>query len=185
MASEKTKSVIIVSVVVLVALLVLGGLTFVGLKLRAQSARKRALAELKASNPVEYYLLHTPMTLTDEQLRSGLVGTWQMKGLMNRQTGDFIFLPEHNGYFKTWTLTNWFIVTYDQYSNALYTAGGHYTLAGDNYTESIETGTGLMERSVGAHPKYKIRLDGNMYYQMSAKPPRNGNPLEEMWQRVE
>jgi hypothetical protein len=76
-------------------------------------------------------------------------------------------------------------VTYDQSSNALYTAGGRYTLEGDNYTESIEVATGFMERSLGAHPKYKIRVDGDMFYQMSAKPPKNGSPLEEMWQRVE
>lgn len=185
MKSEKAKSAIIVGVVALVVVLVLGGMTVLILKLHAQSVNAKELAELKESNPVEYYLLHTANTLSEEQLKNQLVGTWQMKGLLNRGTGEFIFLPEHNGYFKTWTLTNWSIVTYDQSSNELYTAGGHFTLQDDNYTEYIEKATGFMERSLGAHPKYKIRVVGDNYYQMSAKPPRNGNPLEEAWQRVE
>lgn len=185
MASEKAKTAVIIGVIALIVLLVFGGLAVFFLKVHAQTVKARALADLKESNPVEYYLLHTTNTQSPEVLRSRMAGTWQMRGLMNRQTGEFIFLPEHNGYFKTWTLTNWSIVTYDQYSNELYTAGGHYTLQGDLYTESIETATGMMERALGAHPKYKIRVEGDMYYQMSAKPPKNGNPLEEMWQRVE
>ena len=40
-----------------------------------------------------------------------------------------------------------------------------------------------MTQYLGAHPSFKIRLDGDTYYQMSAG--RNSNPLEEMWQRVQ
>ena len=185
MASDKTKTAIIIGVVALVVILVLGGITLAGLKMRAQMVQRKQLDELKATKPVEYYILHTANTQSADALRSAIVGTWHMKGLMNRQTGEFIFLPEGNGYFKMWTLTNWSIVTYDQYSNVLYTAGGRYTLTGDNYVESVELATGWMTRYLGAHPQYRIRVDGDMYYQMSAKPPKTGSPLEEMWQRVE
>jgi hypothetical protein len=79
------------------------------------------------------------------------------------------------------TLTNWAIVAYDAGSNILYSASGHYTLHGDNYTESIEAATGMMTRYLGARPAFKIRVDGDNYYQMgSGKNPS----IEEVWQRV-
>jgi galactose mutarotase-like enzyme len=74
-------------------------------------------------------------------------------------------------------------VTYGLFSNVQYTASGHYTLQGDNYTESIEAATGQMTQYLGNHPAFRIRVDGDTYYQMTAG--RNTNPLEEMWQRVQ
>ena len=183
MATERTRTAVILGTVIFVVALILGGLTLLALKIRAQAAQRRALAELKAAHPVEYYILHTPPAQNAEDTRSAMLGTWEMAALRNRQTGDFLFLPPHNGYFKTWTPTNWSIITYDQFSNVQYTASGHYTLEGDNYTESIEAATGMMTRYLGAHPKFKIRVDGDNYYQMSAG--KNPNPLEEMWRRVE
>jgi hypothetical protein len=185
MAPEKTRTLVIACAVGVVVLAVLGGLTVVGLKIRTKVAQKRQLEELKSEKPVEYYVLHTANTQSEDELKNRMVGTWEMRGLMNRQTGEFIFLSDHSGYFKSWTLTNWSIVTYDFFSNVQYTASGHYTLKGDIYTESIEEATGMMTRYLGAHPQFKIRVDGDKYYQMTAKPPKNANPLEEMWQRVE
>jgi hypothetical protein len=163
--------------------LVLGGLTVIALKMRAHAAQRRALEELKARNPVEYFILHTPLTQTGDDLRKAMVGTWKLAAHLNRQTGDFTVLVQRAGHFKTWTLTNWSSVTYDLYSNVSYTASGHYTLQGDNYTESIEAATGQMTQYLGNHPAFRIRVDGDNYYQMSAG--RNSNPLEEMWQRVQ
>ena len=182
MASEKTKTAVIVGIVALIAVLIFGGVTFFILKIRAQAVQQRELAELKADNPVEYYVLHTPLTQREDQLRSGMVGTWQLMGAKSRRTGDFVLLQTPNLYLKMFTLTNWAIVTYDTDSNVLYTASGHYTLQGERYTESIEAATGMMTRYIGAHPKFLIRLDGDKYYQMGA----GKNPsIEEMWQRVE
>jgi hypothetical protein len=138
---------------------------------------------LKADNPVEYYVLHTPMVQSESGLRDEMVGTWQLMGAKSQRTGGFVFLQPGGGYyFKSFTLTNWAIVTYDGDSNVLYSAGGHYALQGDSYTESIEAATGMMTQFLGAHPKFRIRLDGDKYYQMGA----SKNPsIEEMWQRVE
>jgi len=183
MATERTRTAVIVGTVIFVVALVLGGLTILGLKIRAHAAQRRALEELKAANPVEYYIQHTPLTQTGDDLRSAMLGTWELRGAMNRQAHQFIFVPARSGYFKSWTATNWSIVTYDMFSNVQYTASGHYTLQGDNYTESIEAATGQMTRYLGAHPKFIIRVDGDSYYQMSAG--KNSNPLEEMWQRVQ
>ena len=181
MASEKTKTGIIIGTVALVAVFVLGGLMFLLIKVRAHVVQARALAQLKADNPVEYYVLHTPPATSEDGLKSEMVGTWRLAGAKSRQTGEFVYLLPGNFYFKSFTLTNWGIVTYDAFSNVLYTASGHYTLHGDNYTESIEAATGMMTRYIGTHPKFIIRLDGDKYYQMGA----GKNPsIEEMWQRV-
>ena len=183
MATERTRTAVILGAVILVVALVFGGLTFLAFKIRAQAAQRQALEELKAANPVEYYIQHTPLTQSGDDLRNAMVGTWELRGTRNRQAGQFIFVPAHSGYFKTWTLTNWSIVTYGLFSNVQYTASGHYTLQGDNYTESIEAVTGQMTQYLGNHPAFRIRVDGDTYYQMTAG--RNSNPLEEMWQRVQ
>ena len=183
MATEQTRSALIVGTVIFVVVLVLGGLAMLGLKIRAQTAQRRALEKLKAANPIEYYIQHTPLTQTGDDLRNALVGTWELVGAKSRRTGGFVTLMSPQNYHKTFTLTNWAIVTCDNNSNVLYTASGHYTLQGDNYTESIEAATGQMTQYLGAHPSFKIRLDGDTYYQMSAG--RNANPLEEMWHRVQ
>ena len=138
---------------------------------------------MKTANPVEYYILHTPMAQTGDDLRNAMVGTWELTGAKSARTGGFVRLMSPQNYHKTFTLTNWAIVTCDSNSNVLYTASGHYTLQGDNYTESIEAATGQMTQYLGAHPAFRIRVDGDTYYQMSAG--RNSNPLEEMWQRVQ
>ena len=150
-------------------------------KVRAHMVHARALADLKADNPVEYYVLHTPMVQTEDELKNDMVGTWQLAGARSRTTGKFVFLQSPVSYHKMFTLTNWAIVTYDADSNILYSASGHFTLHGDSYTESIEAATGSMTQYLGAHPAFKIRVDGDNYYQMGA----GKNPsIKEMWQRV-
>ena len=183
MATERTKTATTLGVLALAALLVVGGLGFLAFKLHAKAAREKALAELKQRNPVEYFILHTAKTQSDDELKNQMVGTWELRGNRNRQAGQFNFIPARSGFLKTWTLTNWSIVTYDFFSNVQYTASGHYTLQGDLYTEAIEAATGQMTQYLGAHPSFRIRLDGDTYYQMSAG--KNANPLEEMWQRVQ
>jgi hypothetical protein len=181
MASEKTKTGIIVGIVALVAVLVLGGITFLFLKVRANTAHARDLAKLKAENPVEFQVLHTPMVQSEDGLKNEMVGTWQLMGTKSWGTGGFVLLQTPSLYLKSFTLTNWAIVTYDADSNVLYTASGHYTLQEDRYTESIEAATGTMTQYLGAHPGFRIRVDGDKYYQMGA----DKNPsIEEMWQRV-
>src|ERR1035441_5473003 len=120
MATERTRTAVILGTVIFVVALVLGSLTFLGLKIRAQAAQRRALEELKATRPVEYYIQHTPLTQMGDDLRNAMLGTWELRGVMNRQMGQFIFLPAQSGNFKTWTPTNWSIVTYDFFSNVQY-----------------------------------------------------------------
>jgi len=182
MASDKTKTKVVVGIVALVAILVLGGITLLILKVRAHVAQRRALAELKEINPVEYYVLHTPLTLTEDELRSAMAGTWQLAGAKSLRSGEFVRLESPQNYHKTFTLTNWAMVTCDNDSNVLYTASGHYTLQGENYTESIEVATGAKTQYLGTHPTFRIRLDGDKFYEIGmGKDPS----IEQMWQRVD
>ena len=181
MASEKARTAVIVGALVLVVILIVVGITLLFLKVRAASAQARAMSELKADNPVEYHVLHTPLTKSEDELKSEMVGTWELTGAKSRLTGGFVSLQSPGSFLKTFTLTNWAIVTYDANSNILYSASGHYTLEGERYTESIEAATGNMTRYLGAHPGFRIRVEGDDYYQMGV----GKNPsIEEMWHRV-
>jgi hypothetical protein len=182
MATEQTRNAVILGTVILVVVLVLGGLTFLALKIRAQAAQRRALEELKAANPVEYYIQHTPLTQTGDDLRNAMVGAWHLAGAKSLRTGEFVRLESPQSYRKTFTLTNWTMVAYDNNSNTLYTASGHYTLQGENCTESIEAATGAKAQFLGTHPTFRIRLDGDKLYEMGMG---NNPSIEQMWQRVQ
>jgi len=181
MASDKTKTKVVAGVVALVAILVLGGITLLFLKVKAQGAHRRALEELKAANPVEYYVLHTPLTQTEDELRGAMVGTWQLAGVKSARTGGFVRLDSPQNYHKTFALTNWTGVAYDNNSNVLYTVGGHYTLQGETCTESIEVATGAKAQFLGTHPTFRIRLDGAKFYEMGMG---MASSIEQMWQRA-
>ena len=182
MATERTRNAVILGTVILVVALVLGGLTFLALKIRAQAARRRALAGLQESNPVEHYILRTPLTQTGDELRTAMAGTWHLAGAKSLRTGEFVRMESPQSYCKTFTLTNWTMVAYDNNSNVLYTAGGHYTLQGENCTESIEAATGAKAQFLGTHPIFRIRLNGDELYEMGIG---NNPTIEQMWQRVQ
>jgi hypothetical protein len=177
MASPKAKT-----AVVIVVVLFLGAITYLTVKIRAHVIQTRELAELKADNPVEYYVLHTPMTQKEDELRSEMEGTWQLAGAHSRSTGGFVLLQAGNYFFKTFTETNWAIATYDTDSNLLYSASGRYTLQGENYSEYIDAAAGMMTQYLHANPHFKIRVVGDKYYQMGAGKKHS---IEEMWQRVD
>jgi len=181
MVSQKTKMILLVSAGVLFVIVMFGGIAFFIFKVRAETARARALADLKESNPVEYHILHTPLARNDNDLRNTLVGTWRLVGARSFSSGEFVRLSEPDNFHKTFTLTNWAIATYDAQSNLVSSASGRYTLQGEFYTEYIDDATGMMTKYLGRHPKFRIRVDGDDYYQMGA----GKNPMiEEMWHRT-
>ncbi len=171
-----------VTLAIVIFIIFLAGAAVLTYVIMKQSARRKALAQLEQTNPVEYHVLHTPPAQDDGMLKGEMVGTWKLAGAKSRRTHQFVFLMPGNYYFKTFTLTNWEIDTYDSQSNILYSAGGPYRLVGDNYTETIQDATGMMKQYLHAQPTFRIRVDGDTYYQMGA----GRNPtVEEMWQRVQ
>src|ERR1700722_11593434 len=183
MTSRKAQMVIIVGIVVLIAVLILAGITALVFKSK-QMAREK---ELAGENPVEYNLVLHPPTQSESELRNELLGTWEMAGNKSFGADEFSYFPTNNGQFKTFTLTNWSIATYDEDSNIVSSASGRYLLKSNIYTESIDFVTDNMTSVLGKHPKFKIRVDGDKYYQMSASAKdANKQPLiEEMWRRVD
>ena len=138
--------------------------------------------EVKPENPVEYYVLHTPLTQTGEQLRNALVGQWKLVGAKSMKTGKFVVLDPDNYFFKTFTLTNWATANYDSSSNAVSSTGGPYTLDGDVCTETIETATGAKRQFLGAQVTSRIRVVGDDYYQMGIG---SSPSVEQQWHRMD
>jgi hypothetical protein len=122
------------------------------------------------------------MVQNESDLKNEMVGKWQLAGAKSLRTGEFVRLESPQSYWKTFTLTNWTMVAYDDNSNELYTASGHYTLQGENYTESIEAATGAKAQFLGTHPTFRIRLDGDKFYEMGMG---NNPSIEQMWQRAQ
>jgi len=135
----------------------------------------------KLENPVEYYVLHTPMTLTRDQLQNALVGNWKLVGAKSIKTGRFVVLDPHNQFFKTFTLTNWATTNYDSNSNVVNSAAGPYALDGEVSIETIETATGSKIQFLGAQVPYRIRVIGDDYYQMGMGP---SPAIEQQWHRI-
>jgi hypothetical protein len=177
MTWSKKKTAAVAGVVILLAL----GTTIAVFEAKNSAARKK--------DPVAYEILHQslwqkvfPQKTDENELRHQLVGIWTIIAKKFRSDSGFRYFPMDNLRLKMWTLTNWSIVTYDTESNVVYSASGPYELHGNNYTETIEAATGGMTNYLGAKPRFKIRVDGDKYYQMSA----GKNPgLEEMGQRVQ
>jgi hypothetical protein len=182
MASRKTTTAIVLGMAIFFVVLALAGILALIARSRAQAAQAALEKKLAAENPVEYKVQHQPLTQDESELKNSLVGTWRMAGSKSWGATAFTLKPANNGDFKTFTPTTWAVVTYDANSNVVYSGSGHYTLQGDLYTESIEAATGPMAQYIGAHPQFKIRLEGDKYYQMGTG---NKPSIEEMWQRVE
>jgi hypothetical protein len=136
----------------------------------------------KRENPVEYYVLHTTLNQTEDELRNALVGKWKLVGAKSAKTGQFVVLDAGNLFFKSFTPTNWATVSYDSSSNLVNSAGGPYTLSGDVCTETIETATGSKKQFLGANVPFRIRVVGDDYYQMGAG---SSPSIEQQWHRVE
>ena len=61
-------------------------------------------------------------------------------------------------------------------------AGGRYTLKGENYVETIEFGFERMTNFFGKEQKFTVKIDGDTLHQTGVL--SNGNKLDEIWVRV-
>jgi hypothetical protein len=168
-AAISVKTVLVVGVVVLLA----AGTTKLVL-------RARAVAAVKKTDPVAYKVLYERSTLSAGELKRQMVGVWEMVAFRPWNSRRLAYLPENNNHLRIFTETNWSIIYQDARSNVVYSASGSYTLKGNVYLESVETATGTMTPYLGQRSKYKIRADGDHYYQMGV----NDRPMEEMWRRL-
>jgi len=172
MAWTKMKTTAAVSVGILLA----AGTTVAVLELKARTDRKKDVVAYEIQHQALMQKLLARKT-GDNETRRRLEGVWIITDKRFQGNPRFVQYPKNNPHLKTWTLTNWAIVTYDSKSNIVYSASGPYEIEGDLYTETVESGTGNMTNYIGTDLQYKLRVEGDKYYQM-------GSGIEETGQRV-
>src|SRR5215467_842152 len=167
MAWTKMKTTVVSSVGILVAM----GTTVAVMKAKAQTNRNEDFVAREFQDP------SFALPANDNETRRQLQGSWIITDKRFQGNPRFNHYPTNNPHLKTWTLTNWAIVTYDAKSNAVYSASGPYEIHGDLYTETVQSGTGNMTNYIGSRMQYKLRVKGDRYYQM-------GSGIEETGQRI-
>ncbi len=155
MAWSKTKTTIIATAGIL---LLGGGITTVVLKVKASADRAA-----RDKDPVAY-AFRNPSHADANKVREQLVGNWALESKRLGVNKDYRHYKDNN-FQKMWTLTNWAINFYDARSNLICSASGPYELQGDHYTETIEKGTGVMTNYIGTQAQFRLRVDGDKYYQ--------------------
>jgi hypothetical protein len=119
--------------------------------------------------------------VNESELRRQMVGVWEMAAVKSWGATDITYIPKGNRRYKIFTATNWSLVQYDSESNSVLLAGGPYTLHSNLYTETIEIANDGMAKYRGARPRFKIRVEGDKYFQIGYN---NKPPIEVLWQRV-
>jgi RNA polymerase sigma factor (sigma-70 family) len=166
MAWTKMKTTVVSSVGILVAM----GTTVAVMKAKAQTDRSEDLVAREIQDK-------SLLPANDNETRRQLQGSWIITDKRFQGNPRFNHYPTNNPHLKTWTLTNWAIVTYNAKSNVVYSASGPYEIHGDIYTETVKSGTGNMTNYIGTRMQYKLRVKGDRYYQM-------GSGIEETGQRI-
>ena len=159
------------TVVSTVGILVAMGTTVAVMKAKAQTNRNESFIAREIQDP------SFALPADDNETRRQLQGSWIITDKRFQGNPRFNHYPTNNPHLKTWTLTNWAIVTYNAKSNAVYSASGPYEIHGDLYTETVQSGTGNMTNYIGNRMQYKLRVKGDRYYQM-------GSGIEETGQRI-
>ena len=160
-----------------VAILLATGITVAVWESKARADRRN---DFIADKIQRQSLMQTliPQRDYDSETRQKLEGVWIIAAKRFQGNSEFRHYPKNNPHLKTWTLTNWAIVTYDSKSNVVYSASGPYELNGNLYKETVESAAGSMTNYLGARMQYKLHVEGDKYYQM-------GSGIEEMGQRVQ
>ncbi len=177
MAWTKAKTTVAVSLGILLA--GAAGITVYEAKERTTREKDIVAYEIEHQSPLQKMF---PQRVDENKLRQQLVGVWAIEAKKFRGNAKYTQYPKDNHRLKIWTSTNWSIVTYDADSNVVYSASGPYELQGNNYTETIESATGGMTNFLGERPQFKIRVDGDKYYQMA---PGKNPGLEEIGHRIQ
>lgn len=141
------------------------------------------LASLFALSLVSGYVAaDEPKDPQPKQLQQKLVGSWK---LVSAKYGgqDFQF-PEGTTMVKHVTPTHFIWATYGEDGVVSRTAGGTYTLEGDQYKESVRYGMGGdFDVIKGQSHAFTCAIDGNTWKHNGKL--ANGLTIEEVWERAE
>lgn len=111
-----------------------------------------------------------------------LIGTWKMSSA--KYGGKEFKFAEGSTTVKHITPTQFMWATYDKDGKVTRTAGGSYTLKGDDYEETPEYGISTdFDTIKGKAQTFKCKIEGNKWHHDGKL--SNGLTIEEVWERVE
>ncbi len=113
--------------------------------------------------------------------KSELLGTWELVSTRYGDAKDFTDYPGEPKRLKIINDTHfiWVEVTGMKTTGS---AGGHYTLDGDKYVETIEFAMPGMEPFVGKPQRFTVKVTGDKFFQSGEL--STGFKIEENWKRV-
>jgi hypothetical protein len=111
-----------------------------------------------------------------------LVGTWKL--VARKYGAKEVKIAPGTTMLKQVTPTQFMWVSYDTDGKVFRTAGGRYTLKGDQYAETPEYGAGPDFQIIRAKTQtYKAKVEGNRWHSDGAL--SNGLTIREVWERLE
>ena len=118
-----------------------------------------------------------------KEATNSIMGTWQLDSYKYGTTSSsFAPITPDRPHIKLITEDRFLWVTYDAATKRiLESAGGAYTLNGENYIESIDYGYN-MEGYLGTKSNFKIKVEDGMFYMSGVL--SDGYKIEEIWQKV-
>jgi len=124
-----------------------------------------------------------PGSVPEKETGNIIMGTWQLDSYKyGTTTNSFTSITADRPHIKLITENRFLWVTYDAESKKiLESAGGTYTLNGENYIESIDYGFN-MEGYLGTKSNFKIKVEDGMFYLSGVL--SDGYKIEEIWQKV-
>lgn len=110
-----------------------------------------------------------------------ITGTWRLDSYRYGDTGEFI--NQSRQQIKLITGNSFMWARYDPVTKKIISsAGGKYTLEGDNYSESIDYGFG-MDTYLGTVSKFKVNVGEGMFFMSGYL--SDGLKIEEVWRKIE
>jgi hypothetical protein len=118
----------------------------------------------------------------DKAAAPALVGTWKL--VSARYGGRESRFPEGTTLLKHVTPTQFLWVNYDKDGKVFRSAGGSYTLKGDQYAETPEYGSGTdFPHLKGKTHTFTAKVVGNQWHHDGAL--AGGLTIHEVWERLE
>jgi len=124
-----------------------------------------------------------PVSGFEKEAVNPIIGTWQLDSYKYGPTSSsFTTITPDRPHIKLITGNRFLWVTYDAGTKkVLESAGGQYTLDGENYAESIDYGYS-MDEYLGTKSKFRIKVEDGMFYLSGVL--SDGYKIEEIWLKV-
>lgn len=120
---------------------------------------------------------------SEKKSRNTITGTWRLDSYKYGTTSSsFTSITPDRPHIKLITENRFLWATYDaETKKILESAGGTFTLDGENYIESIDYGYN-MDSYLGSKSNFKIKVEDGMFYLTGVL--SDGYKIEEVWQKV-